>query len=1022
MPHTAPPNTSQTLSADPPVPRALTTLQASMQEVLDALAQRASALMTLTISAASGSNEPTTSLGDLHESINHTQTLAEQLEVLRQSLQFFRDSHNNRIDDEIDASYLLEMNYALLSFRNMLQTGQDNFPQERKSRHLRHFMEVVLTWTAHCQPRSTVQPRVTSWSRLTKKLPSFHKTRAPPARQACALESHFLSERKPAVSIHAHANSTVSNLYNLNDYLEWTTNLKPTRAKSATDFIGPCREIFLCRRNDGLTQHEFLIYGFGRDTPTSWCRIDRVACVGDAPSVLAKPSSRELVCFALTKEALIPMDTEELGAIIVEIPFSPVLLVFIGEVNRYIQQSVLDFPETTLFAANNTYFARMTMYMMVIIMTRIDRDAEDKLKMSVTLCWGDAWDVSMNTMIDECRNSPPRKFYLDNSTKVLAKAEARIHRSFIRDWRGVNERKQFPILDKAKLDLLHLANYGIKQARMPAIALIIRAWATTAYRYYLLGEWDNVVEASNQVAKLAGWTFNAKPSSEATFPPLQKEVFGGVVITCYLVNLAFIRLSNWTPLKKNGEAMLEIANALSSHGNPSCKWTLVLAGVKSTMARGWSYVRPKTMPPDEAFERAFQLAQQAEDLMTAMHQAHPAITTTMRRVLALLSHGGVLWKAKRLTDAFEKAQQTMPLLRQNKPRDGHHCIFITWALSCFARWSTCLGKYPEGLNGCQEALVHNLWCPSEHLKDAILDMVWLPLEAILLRKRTFFILETRFRVWPLTDYAEATDKAREACIGGAFYNSFLLGDLLSSQAWAIFNKDPKRIKTPARLEQEAFHRFDMYRAFQHPRAHFQAIRSLAMLSLYRATTGNLAGARDACDEALQRIKEAELKVRFGAFIEVVVFVNDLSNHLLLDGRMEDGARLRATAWKIRELLITISKEAALTDPMENTAFFQTPLSFPDPATRTIKVDSPTQKEEFERSSLALEEREHDATPKAANFNLPATPFQVTHPIPSQIASGPSRDVGRDESPDIKSPHTMLDSISLSQLDPLIRQE
>lgn len=267
--------------------------------------------------------------------------------------------------------------------------------------------------------------------------------------------------------------------------------------------IGPCRAVYLCRRNDTLTKHEFLVFGFGIEVPTSWCRVDRIASVGLEAGPLSGDSSPELICFAASKEAIVTPDTEELGAIIIDLPKDRPRLIYIGECNRYIRQSVLDFPEKTLFSANNTYFARCTMVSLVTIFTRLEKEHQEDR--TTILCWGDLWDTRMSLLFHACRNEARPKFYLDDPSKVLAKGEAMLHRSFLRDYHEQHEYDMLKVLNKCVMSLYHLSLHGPTHVKRSAIALMVRGYAAAAYRYYVLGEWQEACEFGSRCAYFAPW-------------------------------------------------------------------------------------------------------------------------------------------------------------------------------------------------------------------------------------------------------------------------------------------------------------------------------------------------------------------------------------------------------------------------------------------------------------------------------------------------------------------------------------
>lgn len=293
----------------------------------------------------------------------------------------------------------------------------------------------------------------------------------------------------------------VSPLYALNDYLEWSTPMSPFD-RTATA-IGPCRAVYLCRRKNSLSKHEYLVFGFGVETPTSWCRVDRIASVGQEPGTPTDSSSHELVCFATSKVALMSPGSEELGAIIVDLPKDRPRLIFIGECNRYIRQSVLDFPETTLFSANITYSVRCTMISLVIIFTRLEKHHVDDR--TTILCWGDLWDTLLPLVLEACRAESNSRFLLDHHSKILAKSEALLHRSFLRDYHEQDEYNMIRVLNKSVMMLYHMIIQGPEHLQRSASALMTRGYATVAYRHYLLGEWEEAGEFGRRCLHSVSW-------------------------------------------------------------------------------------------------------------------------------------------------------------------------------------------------------------------------------------------------------------------------------------------------------------------------------------------------------------------------------------------------------------------------------------------------------------------------------------------------------------------------------------
>lgn len=395
-------------------------------------------------------------------------------------------------------------------------------------------------------------------------------------------------------------------------------------------------------------------------------------------------------------------------------------------------------------------------------------------------------------------------------------------------------------------------------------------------------------------------TYLRDVSDPATnFSPIEKQAFGGVAIGTYIIALGLIRLGFYSRILENTPPVKPLAQLMSDDGSPSSRWTLIYAGIQGAIARGLVESSQQS-----AREEALAMGREAEAMVRRMHTAHPAMSTAMRLVLQLLSVGSILFQSKQLVSAFDQSDGAMRILRTNKLRDPHHHAVMTWALSCHGRWSTAVGRMPEALNGCQETQVHIFWVPSK-LQKRLHAMHFRLLQGLLLRRRTYDVLEYWDESWPLSDYASVTDAARDCFKMSPVHHGFFLGDSLSSQAWGFYNKDLDHPGRPAKFELEALLRFDAYKDFQHPRAHFQAIRSLCMLTLYRATAGDLSGAAKACEEALNRTRSSNYQLRRAILVEAAGWANDHGNYLLTCGKMEDGARLKATAWKMRTLLLEI---------------------------------------------------------------------------------------------------------------------
>jgi tetratricopeptide (TPR) repeat protein len=379
----------------------------------------------------------------------------------------------------------------------------------------------------------------------------------------------------------------------------------------------------------------------------------------------------------------------------------------------------------------------------------------------------------------------------------------------------------------------------------------------------------------------------------------EREAFGGLLIGAHVASLALIRLKDFEQALLTARSAEPLARYMSKDGSPSTRWTLIYGGARGAIARGLM-----KDPREGAKEEGLATGREAEDIIRKMYKVHPAMSTATRLVLQIINLGTVLFESKELVSAFDQAEAAMQILRQNKLRDPHHLAVVTWALSCHGRWSTAVGRMAEAVNGNQETMVHIWWVPSKHRQR--LTQIHVPvLDTLLLRRRTYDILENFGDPWPLGDYYKTTDNARDCFKISPIHNGFLLGDCLSSQAWAVFNKNPDYPEKPVKLELEALQRFDWYKDYQHPRAHFQAIRSLCMLTTYYATAGDLDKASEACEKALDRTRRANHTLRRAILVEAAGWVDEHGLRLIKDGRVEDGARLKATAWKLRSLLLEI---------------------------------------------------------------------------------------------------------------------
>lgn len=387
--------------------------------------------------------------------------------------------------------------------------------------------------------------------------------------------------------------------------------------------------------------------------------------------------------------------------------------------------------------------------------------------------------------------------------------------------------------------------------------------------------------------------------SASKFTPIEKEAFGAVSIGAYIIALGLIRLHFYERVLETAPPFEPLARYLSNDGSPSSRWTIIYGGLRGAIARGLNRNHR-----EGAAEEALTTGREAEATIRKMHQVHPAMSTATRLVLQSLSLGSILFDAKQLVSAFDQSDGAMRILRTNKLRNPHHLAVVTLALSCHGRWSTAVGRMAEAVNGCQETMVHLFWVPVK-LQKNLYEMHYRLLEGLLLRRRTYDVLEYYGDSWPLRDYAEATDVARECFNISPVHHGFLLGDCLSSQAWGFFNKDPDHPERPAKFELEALHRFDAYKDFQHPRAHFQAIRSLCMLTLYHATAGDLEASAKASEEALRRTRSSGYQLRRAILVEAAGWANDHGNFLFTLTQMEDGARLKAVAWRLRALLLEI---------------------------------------------------------------------------------------------------------------------
>lgn len=379
----------------------------------------------------------------------------------------------------------------------------------------------------------------------------------------------------------------------------------------------------------------------------------------------------------------------------------------------------------------------------------------------------------------------------------------------------------------------------------------------------------------------------------------EREAFGGLLIGVHVASLALIRLKDFEQALLMARSVEPLARYMSKYSSPSSRWTLIYGGIRGSIARALL-----KEPREGAKEEGLATGREAEDIVRKMYKVHPAMSTAIRFVLQIINLGNVLFESKELVSAFDQAESAMQILRQNKLRDPHHLAVVTWALSCHGRWSTAVGRMAEAVNGNQETMVHIWWVPPKHRER--LTQIHVPvLDTLLLRRRTYDILENFGDPWPLSDYYKTTDNARDCLKISPVHNGFLLGDCLTSQAWAVFNKDPDNPEKAIKLELEALQRFDWYKDYQHPRAHFQAIRSLCMLTAYYATAGDLEKASEACKEALGRTRRADQTLRRAILVEAAGWADEHGLRLIRDDRIEDGARLKATAWKLRTLLLEI---------------------------------------------------------------------------------------------------------------------
>ena len=387
--------------------------------------------------------------------------------------------------------------------------------------------------------------------------------------------------------------------------------------------------------------------------------------------------------------------------------------------------------------------------------------------------------------------------------------------------------------------------------------------------------------------------------SSARFSAPEREAFGGFLIGAHVAALALIRLKDFAQALLTARSAEPLARCMSNDGSPSSRWALIYGAVRGSIARG--LVKD---PREGAKEEGIAISREAEGIIRRMYKIHPAMSTATRLVLQIINLGTVLFESKELVSAFDQAEAAMQILRQNKLRDPHHLAVVTWALSCHGRWSTAVGRMAEAVNGNQETMVHIWWVPSKH-RQRLTQMHIPVLDTLLLRRRTYDILETFGDPWPLSDYFKTTDSARDCFKISPVHYGFLLGDCLTSQAWAVFNKDPDHPEKAVKLELEALQRFDWYRDYQHPRAHFQAVRSLCMLTMYHTTAGDLNKASQACEDALDRTRRADYALRRAILAQAAGWADEHGLRLIKDGRVEDGAQLKSTAWKLRTLLLEI---------------------------------------------------------------------------------------------------------------------
>lgn len=327
----------------------------------------------------------------------------------------------------------------------------------------------------------------------------------------------------------AHPSSPVSPLYSLDEYLEWSSQFAPFDA--ACRDVGPCRAIYLYRCSKAPSKHEYLIFGFGKDEPENWYRVDRLASITDRPGPLSGSSSRELVCFASSREDLLTIDSRdskggaetsrEIASIIMDLPITTAGLLCMGEVGKYMRQSVLDFPETTLFSSNTQFFARCTFNSMIVIMCKTTTDTENVDDPTTKLNWGKVKDTDIGHALTGCRELPHHVAMLDSPNSMLARCEGILHASYMRSYVEDAERKVLKALSEVLRDLQKVGFDGPVHLRRPARALAARTIATMGYRWYLLGSWHNAKRAWKDCCNAAPWA--SKLGTTSILSPLSRH-------------------------------------------------------------------------------------------------------------------------------------------------------------------------------------------------------------------------------------------------------------------------------------------------------------------------------------------------------------------------------------------------------------------------------------------------------------------------------------------------------------------